>query len=131
VDLWIPDTWARPGEIAVVPINIRNAQGLQIDSSDIWFDFDGTVIEPLVISRTALTADYAWRYAITNTEVYSRARIAAIVSANPVPTLYGDGSLFWITFRVRDTANAVSPLNLREFINGVGGSTIYWTFANF
>jgi murein DD-endopeptidase MepM/ murein hydrolase activator NlpD len=122
-DLWAPDTWAEPGETAIVPVNVRNAEGLHIAASDIWLDFDSSVISPLVISRTALTADYAWAYHITSTESYSRARIAAI--ASPPPQLYGDGSLFWVTFQVTDTAGLTSPLNLRDFISGVGGSTIY------
>jgi murein DD-endopeptidase MepM/ murein hydrolase activator NlpD/fibronectin type 3 domain-containing protein len=122
-DLWVPDTWAEPGETAIVPVNVRNAEGLHIAASDVWLDFDGSVIQPLVISRTALTADYAWAYHITSTASYSRARISAI--ASPPPQLYGDGSLFWLTFQVTDTAGLTSPLNLRDFISGVGGSTIY------
>jgi hypothetical protein len=122
-DLWAPDTWAEPGETTIVPVNVRNAEGLHIAASDIWLDFDSSVISPTVISRTALTADYAWAYHITSTESYSRARIAAI--ASPPPQLYGDGSLFWVTFQVTDTAGLTSPLNLCDFISGVGGSTIY------
>jgi len=122
VNLWVPDTWAPPGETVIVPVNIRNADGLRIAASDIWLDFDGSVIEPVVISPTALTTQYAWSYAIASTGTYSRARISAI--ASPPPVLYGDGSLFWLTFHVLGAADDTSPLNLREFIESVGGSTI-------
>jgi hypothetical protein len=106
-------------------VNIRNAQGLRLAATDIWLDYDGTVIEPLVISRTALTADYAWSFATSGSGPDSRVRIAAITSPSQEPTLYGDGSLFWLTFRVQGTADMTSSLNLREFVDGVGGSTIY------
>ena len=123
VDLWVPDACAAPGDTAVVAVNIRNAEGLQIAATDIWLDFDGSIIEPLVISRTALTEGYTWDYSITSTQSYSQARISAL--ASPPPTLYGDGSLFWLIFLVRGADGMTSPLNLREFIDGVGGSTIY------
>ncbi len=121
--LWVPDVWAAPGETAVVPVNIRNADGLRLAATDIWLDFDGAVIEPLGVSSTTLTAGYSWAYAITSTQAYSRVRIAAM--ASPPPQLYGDGSLFWLTVRVQASSGLTSPLNLREFIEGVGGSTIY------
>ena len=62
LDLWVPDTIAKPGEVVIIPINIRNAQGIGITASDVWMDFDPTVLTALSISRTALTADYAWSH---------------------------------------------------------------------
>jgi PKD repeat protein len=123
--LWVPDTWASPGSTAIVPVNICNADGLQIAATDIWLDFDDSVIEVVGITNTALTEEYAWAYSITSTVDYSRARIAAITSPGQEPYLYGDGSLFWITFQVQGSAGMTSTINLREFIAGVGGSTIY------
>jgi hypothetical protein len=124
--LWMPDTWAFPGQTGIVPVNIRNATGLRIAASDIWLDFDGTVIKPVSISATALTAGYTWAYStsgISGTTNYSRTHISAL--ASPPPMLHGDGSLFWLSFQVLGSAGDETPLNVREFINGVGGSTIY------
>lgn len=123
VDLWVPDVWAAPGDTAIVLVNIRNANGLQIVATDIWLDFDRSVIEPLVVSATALTEGYAWNYSINDNNGTARAIISAITS--PPPVLYGDGSLFWLTFHVTSTEGMTSTLNLKEFIQGLGGSTIY------
>ncbi len=123
IELYIPDTWAGPGEDVIVPVNIRNANGLEIAAGDFWLDFDRTIIEPKNIARTALTADYAWSYDVDPYESqHSRARISSIASP-PVP-LYGSGSLFWLTFHVIGQEGDSSPLNLREFVQGVGGSSI-------
>ena len=45
LDVWIPDVVAKPGETVVVPINIRNADGVRIGASDVWMDFDPRVME--------------------------------------------------------------------------------------
>lgn len=123
VALWVPETWAGPGQTAIVPVNIRNADGLRIAASDIWLDIDGRVIEPIGIAATPLTAGYTWSYGVTGSGAQTRVRIAALASAPPV--LRGDGSLFWLTVRVLGNNGATSPLDLREFVTGVGGSTIY------
>jgi hypothetical protein len=120
VTLWIPDAWGAHGQTVIVPINIRNATGLRIAASDIWLEFDKTVLEPLGVLGTPLTAGYSWDYYIDSTE--SRIRISSLASTPP--TLWGDGSLFWIRFHVLETGNE-SLLDLREFIAGLGGSTIY------
>jgi hypothetical protein len=39
--------------------------------------------------------------------------------------LYGRGSLFWLTWRVLGSETEESPLSLVEFVEGVGGTTIY------
>ncbi len=122
VELWIPDIWAAPGQTMVVPLNIRNAAGLSIAASDIWLNFDGTVIEVIDISETSLTDGYTWDYAIQSTSTYSQARISAFGS----PTmLHGVGSLFWLTVRVIGSVEQESPLDLQEFVDGVGGTAIY------
>jgi PKD repeat protein len=123
VMIWIPETWAAPGQTAIVPVNIRNASGLRIAASDIWLDVDGRVLEPIGIAATPLTAGYTWSYGATQAGTTSRIRIATL-STEP-PALHGDGSLFWLTVRVLGQAGDTSPLDLREFVSGVGGSTIY------
>jgi hypothetical protein len=124
LELWVPDVRGKPDETAIIPINIRNADGLRLAATDIWLDFDGAVIEPLAVLSTALTVDYTWFYAITSTSAYSRVKIAAMAEGDP-PSLHGDGSLFWLLAQVRGSTTMTSPLNLREFVAGVGGSTIY------
>jgi hypothetical protein len=39
--------------------------------------------------------------------------------------LYGEGSLFWVTFKVKGQDGDQSILNLKEFVENVGGSNIY------
>ncbi|MCB0211409.1 MAG: PKD domain-containing protein [Anaerolineae bacterium] len=123
VTLWLPNTWAAPGQLVAIPVNIRNATGLRIAASDIWLDFDGSVLEPVTVWNTPLTAGYSWGYSFTEFPGYSRIRISSL-SSNP-PTLWGDGSLFWIVFEVAGSQGDETLLNLREFISGVGGSAIY------
>ncbi|MEZ4707831.1 MAG: cohesin domain-containing protein [Caldilineaceae bacterium] len=127
LDVWVPDTVGKPGETVIVPINIRNADGLRVAASDVWLDFNPQVIESLSISRTALTASYAWAHSVQAIDANtSRVRIAYIHSDlnNPPPAMHGDGSLFWLTFRVLGQAGNSSSLNLKEFITAVGGSNI-------
>jgi hypothetical protein len=119
VDLWIPETWAAPGQVVIVPVNIRNATGLQIAASEIWLDFDETVIEPLEVLATPLSANYSWGFNLSD----NRIRISAV--ASPPPTLQGDGSLFWLVVHVLGTSGDETLLDLREFVQDVGGSTIY------
>jgi hypothetical protein len=99
---------------------------LQIGATDIWLDFDPTVIESVSISRTGLTTDYAWEKAVIDTDTGKRVKIAAIQDANP-PELHGNGSLFWLTFDMVGSAGSSTSLDVKEFISGVGGggSTIY------
>ncbi len=123
VELWMPYTRIAPDETGIVLVNIRNAQGLRLAATDIWLSYDGSVIQPVVISSTALTSDYAWAYTITSTESYSQVKIVAASAA--APTLYGDGALFWIAFHVVGTQDMTSTLDLRDYVSGVGGSTIY------
>ncbi len=123
LDLWVPDTWAAPGQTAVVPVKIRNAAGLRLAAGDIWLNYDGTAIDLLDISKTPMTADYTWGYAITSTSTYSQARIAAI--SDPPPMLYGSGSLFWLTSRVTGSEGQTSTVAFQEFIAGLGGTALY------
>jgi hypothetical protein len=125
VELWIPDVCAAPAQTRIVPVNIRNATGLQIAASDIWIDYDGTVIELLNVSRSTLTAGYAWTYTITSTGTYSQVRISYYDTSPAPPTLYGEGVLLRLKFHVLGSETEESPLNLVEFVAGVGGTTLY------
>jgi endo-1,4-beta-D-glucanase Y len=124
-NLWIPETWGKAGSNIIVPVNVSNAEGLQIGSADIWIDFRNDILEPVDITNTTLTNRYAWSSAIHTTDDpdYSRVKISTI--ASPPPELYGEGSLFWITFKVIGNEGESSPLIIQEFVEGEGGSEMY------
>ncbi|MCP4422720.1 MAG: hypothetical protein GY805_39430 [Chloroflexi bacterium] len=124
--LWIPNARAISGQTAIVPLKIRNAEGLQIAASDIWLEFDSSVIEPIDVIATPLTQGYTWAYSVTDVAGkpdYQRIQISAF-SSTPL-VLHGNGSLFWLKLQVAGEDGDETPLDLREFITGVGGSTIY------
>lgn len=124
LDLWIPNAIGRPGETTPVQMNIRNADGLRITSSDIWMEFNGDIIESVGISRTALTANYQWSSFVQDTpNPPTKRMIIAYIDLNPQP-LQGSGSLFLLNFKVRGQPGQDSPLDLKEFITNVGGSSI-------
>ena len=121
LDLYVPDAIGSPGETVIVPLNIRNADGLAIGASDIWMEFNSDVIEFVSISRTALTANYSWDSFVSDT-ANPPTKLLKIAYFNLQPdTLHGSGSLFWMEFKVKGTPGQSSPLNLKEFISGVGG----------
>jgi formylglycine-generating enzyme required for sulfatase activity/N-acetylneuraminic acid mutarotase len=120
VNLWIPDTYALAGSTVIVPVNIRNADGLGIASADIWIDFDPTVLECQAVSKTPMTVDFLWEANRDN--VNGRVRISTL--SYPPKVVYGDGSLFWLTFLVKGSNGATSKLDLKEYVNLVGGSSI-------
>ncbi|MBK7896747.1 MAG: PKD domain-containing protein [Anaerolineaceae bacterium] len=122
--LWVPDVMAAPGTTAVVPVNISNAQGLRIAAADIWMEYDSSVLTFQSVSSTPLTAGYIWSF--EDEAVSGSIRRVKIGTFSLVPpALFGEGSLFWLHFQVIGTPLATSDLNLKEFIYGVGGSTIY------
>lgn len=118
--LKIPQVVAPAGQEVIVPLNISNADGLRIVSTDIWIDYDPNVITPLRVEETALTANYAWAFTLTPVVINSntsRIKIAA-VDSNP-PEIYGGGSLFWIIFQAVGNDNDRSNLNLRNESDGL------------
>lgn len=127
LELWVPDTVGKSDSTVFVPINIQNADGLRIGASDIWLDFNSTIVESIGVSRTALTVDYNWAYGVQEIDANtSRVKISYIhntPSSQPAE-LHGNGSLFWVNFRVKGADGASSSLDLREFVQGVGGSAI-------
>ncbi len=122
VELWAPDVWAAPGETALIPVNARNADGLHVAAAEVWLNFDGSLLEPLAISSTALMEGYTWTYQVTTTQGVSQVR-ASTASGSP-PSLHGDGSLFWLKAQVQASQGLTGPLDLRDFVDGVGGSTL-------
>jgi hypothetical protein len=123
VELWVPDVWAAHGQTRAIPLSVRNATGLRIAASDIWLNYDSSVIKVLDVSNAPLTADYTWTYAIASTETSSQVRISTYKTEPP--TLYGEGAFFWLTVQIIGSAGDESPLDLQAFVEGIGGSTIY------
>ena len=120
ISLWVSEVWAKPGTEALIPINIHNAESLQMAVGEVFIEFDSTVIEPVRVSKTALTASYEWTLAVTSdTE-------ARITTNHPSPpSLYGRGALFWLHVNVLGVDGSESPINLKEFVTGVGGTAFY------
>ncbi|MEZ4707833.1 MAG: dockerin type I domain-containing protein [Caldilineaceae bacterium] len=125
--LYAPNSVGKSGATVIVPINIRNADGLRIGASDIWLDFNPAVVEFQSVERTPLTIDYAWAHAVESINANTnRVRISYIhnVPNQDPPELYGNGSLFWVKFQTKGADGATSPLDMQEFVKNVGGSAI-------
>jgi hypothetical protein len=120
INVWVPESFASVDGTLIVPVNIRNAVGLSIASADIWMDFDPAVLEVLSVSSTSMTVDFVWDSYLDNS--LGEVKISTISS--PAKTIYGDGSLFWLTFKVKGVVGETSNLDLREFVDLVGGSSI-------
>ena len=127
--LWVPDTVGPMNGQATVPVNIRNADGLRIASTDLWLDFDASVITPTQISPAILATGYTWIYSVQPVaDTTHRLKIVAIPDdlVDP-PRLFGEGSLFNITFQVLGDEDDKSPLDLKDYVAppaGQGGSVI-------
>jgi Leucine-rich repeat (LRR) protein len=120
VNLWVPTTYAVSGTTVIVPVNIRNATGLDLASADVWLAYDPAVLQGLDVSQTALSAGFAWAKSIDNTN--GLVKISAAIG-EPEP-IYGDGSLFWLTFHVIGDSGASSALHLTPFAADVGGTSM-------
>lgn len=115
--LVVPDVWGFPGQSAVIPVSLRNAQGLTLDGADIWLEYDPALLTPIGVESTALTAGYTWNYAIPQP---GRLHIILMHAGN---ALYGDGALFWITVQVNGSQGQSAPLHLLPF--GEPGTALY------
>ena len=121
VNLWVPDIYGVNGDDQViVPINIRNATGLNIASADIWLDYDQTVLTCTNVVNTSMSIDFQWQF---NRSTPGRVKISTF--ASPPEAVMGDGSLFWLTFTAIGQVGDTSALTLIPFVNAVGGSLIY------
>ena len=90
--LWAPTTTGKAGDSVTVPVNIRNASGLQLSDSDIWLGFDSALLQFEGVTATPLSQGYDWRADAT---IAGRLRINATPHDPANPTvLYGAGPLF-------------------------------------
>ncbi|MDT8305380.1 MAG: peptidoglycan DD-metalloendopeptidase family protein [Anaerolineae bacterium] len=122
VSLWVPHAEARPHDRIRIPVNIRNARGLRLDSATIALDYDPRVLGLLAVTPGSLASDYDWYTSVTVNSTSAQVRVQTLPSE--APSLYGSGALFWLTFDVLPSNVISSTLNLREYLNG-SGSAIY------
>ncbi len=109
IKLFIPDSRGGTGREVILPVNIANADGLNICAADISVTYDPTVLTAKGIEKTALTADYEWASNL-GTEGEVRASIAVVEGT----TLYGEGSLFYLLFDVKGDEGAKSDIKFSD-----------------
>ncbi|MEE4357749.1 MAG: cohesin domain-containing protein, partial [Desulfococcaceae bacterium] len=108
VKFFIPDSNGKTTSTVRLPVNINNADGLQMCSTAIYVTYDDSILTATGIERTPLTENYAWAQNL-NTPGVVRAAIADIQGE----TLYGEGALFYILFDVKGSAGQVSNLTFQ------------------
>lgn len=123
LSLWAPHVEGRQGDTVSIPVNIRNAHGLRLNASTIALDYDPRLLALRSVSTGVLASGYDWYTSTTLNGDIAQVRVNSI-STQP-PLLYGSGALFWLTFDVLASEVISSPLTLRQYVPGGGGSTIY------
>lgn len=123
LELKVGDAWAGSNQEAIIPLLIQNATGLKIAAGDFWLKLDCSLVEPLEVRTTPLTAGYTWNYNISQTGDSCLVKIAAL--SNPPVELFGQGALFWLKVKVRAVEAVDSPMELQPFTAGSGGTEIY------
>ncbi len=118
--LFIPDANGNNGDEVTIPVNIGNADGLELCASDISVSYDPGVLSIKGISKTPLSVELGASF---NLEGEPGLAIAAIASAESSGTLYGEGSLLFFTFDVIGNAGETSPLNFE--VDGANATDIY------
>ncbi|MCP4348556.1 MAG: hypothetical protein GY795_23990 [Desulfobacterales bacterium] len=105
VKLFIPDSRGKSGTQVILPVNIANADGLEMCAADIYVTYDSTVLSATEIQKTALSAGYEWD---SNLSTPGTAR--AVIAAIEGETLFGEGSLFYVLFDVNGNTEDTSDL---------------------
>ncbi len=127
--LWAPNTTGKAGDSVTVPVNIRNASGLQLSDSDIWLGFDPAILQFEGVASTPLSVGYDWT---VDTTVPGRLRIGAVPHdpVNPA-ILHGAGPLFALTFRLVGVTGQQSGLDLIEQVPPLtdGSALTRWQIA--
>lgn len=119
IALWVPEVWAKPGDTVLVPINIRNASGLQIASSEIRLGYDSTA--GIVPTRVLASSMIAGQYELaSDLETPDLVRVA--LYATDQPPLYGEGTLVWVEFQVNGEEGNETRLELQAVTGDLGGA---------
>jgi hypothetical protein len=112
--LTIPDSYGTAGENIKLPINIPNADGLEMCSADIRLSYDPVVINPTGVGNTILTAGYDW-----TSQVITPGLVQAETSTSLGERLYGGGSLFDIYFDVTGQLSDTSTISFLAADSGI------------
>jgi hypothetical protein len=120
--LFVPDVWAPPNRETVIPVSIRNAEGLALYGADIWLEYDPTLLEPVAVTHTVLTAGYNWQHVLYEPGLLH----ILLTDADQRRPIYGDGALFQLHARVLGDLGETGPLHLLPFGEPrTGGTGIY------
>ncbi len=95
VKFFIPDTNGKSETQIRIPVNIANADGLEMCSASIDVHYDSSVLYALNVEKTPLSANYGWRKNL-NTPGVAR----AVIATGEGKKLFGEGALFYIQFDV-------------------------------
>ncbi len=95
----LPDISGEARSIVRIPVNIKNAAGVNPFGMDIWVAFDETLVDysqerPIWVERTAVTSQVRFLYNRTERG------IVKIVSIGEADTLRGEGHLFDLYLRL-------------------------------
>ncbi len=115
VKLFIPDSKGKSGTQVILPVNIANADGLEMCTVDIYVSYDPNVLKAKDITKSSLSADYGWAKRIDNDTGVIQAAIASGIEGE---MLYGEGSLFYVVFDV--VGNPGDTSELKFDINDTG-----------
>ncbi|MBN1888309.1 MAG: hypothetical protein JW850_09975 [Thermoflexales bacterium] len=134
--IFMPDSGAPNGQTITVPVKIGNADGLIIDSMDVWVVYNQDVITATTIQRAPLLVeyDYAFQSNIIGESGVGAAAAAVYVLGpdDPKPTLFGEATLFEVSFQVLGSAGVTTAMDLPlTFTIGtdIYGTTIYTDVA--
>ncbi|MEM7131444.1 MAG: trypsin-like serine protease [Chloroflexota bacterium] len=128
LSLWTPNTSAAVGQEISVQINVRNAGGLRMTSSDIWLEYNEAVLNFVGLESTSFASGYSW---FDDASTSGRVRMEALPTDEADPqSLSGDGPLVNVIFTVSGSAGAKSLLDLRQFLLGIEGSSIFALDSN-
>jgi hypothetical protein len=135
--IFVPDSGAPQGDTITVPVKIGNADGLVIESADMWMTYDPSVITATLVKPSNLLAAYGFDDYIrkeSGSPAPNPAPNTGIVSAILLPppsppVLYGEATLFEVSLEVKGTVGGQTSTMYLPYaleLNGVPyGTTIY------
>jgi hypothetical protein len=108
VKLFIPDSYGTTGMTVTLPVNIANADGIEMCAVDIYVTYDQTVLTATNVYSTPLTADYVWAKNVSAPGV-----VRAVIATASGEMLYGEGTLFNVLFDVAGSSGDTSDLEFQ------------------